>query len=104
MLESTMVVVMGEFGRTPKLNMTGGRDHWPKVQSVLMAGGGLTGGVVVGKSNSKAEEPAERPLRPEDVAFTLFNGLGIDTSKVYHTPTGRPIRVAQEGQVITELV
>lgn len=104
MLESTMVLVMGEFGRTPKLNMTGGRDHWPKVQSVFMAGGGLTGGVVVGKSNAKAEEPAERPVRPEDVAFTLFNGLGIDTNKVYHTPTGRPIRVAQEGQVIRELV
>jgi hypothetical protein len=104
MLDSTMVVWMGEFGRTPKVNMTGGRDHWPKVASVVMAGGGLKGGVVVGRTNDKAEEPAERPLRPEDVAFTMFESLGIDPARIYHTPQGRPIRIAQDGQVIRELV
>jgi hypothetical protein len=104
MLEETMIIWMGEFGRTPKVNMTGGRDHWPKVMSVVMAGGGLKGGVAVGKSNAKGEEPAERPIRPEDIAFTLFEGLSIDPGKVYHTPTGRPIRVAQDGQAIKELL
>ncbi|MGV3722427.1 MAG: DUF1501 domain-containing protein [Actinomycetota bacterium] len=104
MLESTMVIWMGEFGRTPRVNMTGGRDHWPKVMSVAMAGGGLKGGVAVGKSNAKGEEPADRPLRPEDIAFTMFEGLGIDPAKIYHTPTGRPIRIAQNGQAIKELI
>jgi len=104
LLDQVMVVVMGEFGRTPTVNATGGRDHWPKVMSVLMAGGGVKGGAAVGKSNAKAEEPTERPLRPEDIAFTLFEGLGIDPGKIYHTPQGRPIRIAQDGQTIRELV
>lgn len=104
MLEETMVVWMGEFGRTPKVNMTGGRDHWPKVMSVVMAGGGLKGGVAVGSSNARAEEPADRPIKPEDIAFTMFEGLGIDPGKIYHTPTGRPIRIAQDGATIKELV
>lgn len=104
MLETTQIVWMGEFGRTPKVNMTGGRDHWPKNMSVVMAGGGLTGGVAVGKSNAKGEEPAERPIRPEDIAFTMFESLGIDPGKIYHTPTGRPIRIAQDGQAIKELI
>ena len=104
MLDETVVIWMGEFGRTPRVNQTGGRDHWPKVMSVVMAGGGLKGGVAVGKSNAKGEEPADRPLRPEDVAFTKFEALGIDPAKIYHTPTGRPIRIAQNGQAIKELV
>jgi hypothetical protein len=104
MLEETMVVWMGEFGRTPKVNMTGGRDHWPKVMSVVMAGGGLKGGQVVGASNARAEEPADRPIKPEDIAFTMFESLGIDPAKIYHTPTGRPIRVAQDGAAIKELI
>lgn len=104
MLDSTMIVWMGEFGRTPKINMTGGRDHWPKVMSVVMAGGGLKGGLGIGTSNAKGEEPAERPIKPEDVAFTMFESLGIDPGKIYHTPTGRPIRVAQDGMAIRELV
>jgi hypothetical protein len=104
MLEETMVVWMGEFGRTPKVNMTGGRDHWPKVMSVVMAGGGLKGGQAVGASNARAEEPADRPIKPEDIAFTMFESLGIDPAKIYHTPTGRPIRVAQDGATIKELI
>jgi hypothetical protein len=104
MLQETLVVWMGEFGRTPRINMTGGRDHWPKASSVVMAGGGLKGGIVVGKTDDKAEEPKERPLRPEDIAFTLFESLGINPSKVYHTPQGRPITIAQHGQTIKELL
>jgi len=86
------------------VNMTAGRDHWPKVMSVLMAGGGLKGGIAVGKSNEKGEEPADRPLRPEDIAFTLFHALGIDPGKIYRTPQGRPIRIAQDGETIRELI
>ena len=104
MLDETMVIWMGEFGRTPKLNTMGGRDHWPKVMSVAMAGGGLKGGIAVGKSDAKGEEPAERPVNPEDIAFTLFEALGIDPAKVYRTPQGRPIRVAQNGEAIKELL
>lgn len=104
MLDEVLVVWMGEFGRTPRLNMTGGRDHWPKVSSVVLAGGGLRGGLAVGQSDGKAEEPRERPTRPEDVAFTLFHALGINPARVFHTPSGRPIRIANDGQVIRELL
>src|SRR5205814_949911 len=104
MLDETMVIWMGEFGRTPRVNMTGGRDHWPKVMSVAMAGGGLKGGVAVGKSNLKGEEPAERPIYPPDIAFTMFESLGINPGKINTTPTGRPIRIAQDGQAIKELI
>jgi hypothetical protein len=104
MLEETVIIWMGEFGRTPKVNMTGGRDHWPKVQTVVMAGGGLKGGIGVGESNAKGEEPANRPVKPEDVSYTLFESLGIDPHKVFQTPTGRPIRIANEGQTIRELI
>jgi hypothetical protein len=104
LLDEVVVICMGEFGRTPKLNMTGGRDHWPKVSSVMMAGGGLKGGIAVGKSDAKAEEPAERPIKPEDMAYTMFTMLGIEPSKIYETPTGRPIRISNEGQLIKELV
>ncbi len=104
MLNETMVIWMGEFGRTPKVNMNGGRDHWPKVMSAVVAGGGLKGGRAVGKSDGKGEEPAERPIHPEDIAFTLFEGLGIDPGKAYRTPQGRPIRIAQDGSAISELL
>jgi hypothetical protein len=104
MLDETTVIWMGEFGRTPKINMTGGRDHWPKVNSVVMAGGGIKGGAAVGKSDAKGEEPASRPIKPEDIAFTLFESLSIDPARIYHTPTGRPIRVAQDGHTIRELL
>lgn len=104
MLADTLVLCMGEFGRTPRLNMTGGRDHWPKVQTVLLAGGGVKGGMVVGKSDAKAEEPSERPVTPEDVAFTLFHSLGIPPETHFTTPTGRPMKVAANGSVVKELL
>ena len=66
--------------------------------------GGLKGGQAIGSSNARGEEPADRPLRPEDIAFTMFEGLGIDPGRIYHTPTGRPIRIAQNGQAIKELI
>ena len=104
LLEETLVVVMGEFGRTPKLNITGGRDHWPRVFSVLMAGGGVVGGQVVGQSDAVGESPAERPVTPSDLAATIYSRLGIDPSTELQTPDGRSVRLTPEGtQVISEL-
>jgi uncharacterized protein (DUF1501 family) len=105
MLEETLVVVMGEFGRTPKLNAAGGRDHWPRVFSVAMAGGGIRGGQVIGTSDPVAESPQERPVTPADLAATIYALLGIDPNHELHTGDGRPIRIAPpEAEVIAELV
>jgi uncharacterized protein (DUF1501 family) len=103
MLQKTLVLMMGEFGRTPRVNARGGRDHWPRARFICMAGGGIRGGQVVGKTDPTGSQPAERPVSVEDVAATLYTCLGIDVQKVYRTPTGRPIHIAQEGQVIKEL-
>jgi hypothetical protein len=102
LLESTLVIVMGEFGRTPKLNAVGGRDHWPRASSVLMAGGGIKRGQVVGETDQYGELPAERPVGPEDVLHTVYHALGIDADKEYRTTTGRPVRVLDKGGVIRE--
>lgn len=105
MLDETLVVVMGEFGRTPKLNTAGGRDHWPRVFSVLMAGGGIQGGQVVGSSDPIGESPADRPVTPSDLAATIYSRLGIDPSTEIHTPDGRPVRLTPDGaEVISELI
>src|SRR5687767_12740799 len=78
LLDETLVVAMGEFGRTPKLNTRGGRDHWPRVFSVVMAGGGVKGGQVVGSSDHIGESPHDRPVTPSDLAYTIYTLLGID--------------------------
>jgi uncharacterized protein (DUF1501 family) len=93
---------MGEFGRTPKLNAVGGRDHWPRASSVLMAGGGAARGIAVGETDATGELPAERPLGPEDVLHTVYHLLGIDASTEYRTSTGRPVRILDKGAVIRE--
>ncbi|MFK8112893.1 MAG: DUF1501 domain-containing protein [Rubripirellula sp.] len=104
MLEETLVVVMGEFGRTPKLNSRGGRDHWPRVFSVAMAGGGVPGGQVIGSSDSVGEGPRDRPVTPSDLSATIYSLLGIDPKRELHTSDGRPVRVAPfESQVIAEI-
>jgi hypothetical protein len=102
LLESTLVIVMGEFGRTPKLNAIGGRDHWPRASSVLLAGGGVKRGQVVGGTDAYGELPADRPVGPEDVLRTVYHVLGIDSDKEYRTSTGRPVRVLDKGEVIRE--
>ncbi len=79
LLESTLVVAMGEFGRTPRLNPRGGRDHWPGVWSILFAGGGVHGGQVVGSSDHLGAEPRDRPVTPAEVAATIYHLLGIDS-------------------------
>ena len=105
MLEETLVVVMGEFGRTPKLNTRGGRDHWPRVFSVALAGGGVPGGQVIGTSDSVGEGPRDRPVTPSDLAATIYTLLGIDPKMELHTSDGRPVRVAPyEASVVPELI
>lgn len=101
LLEQTLVVVMGEFGRTPKLNTAEGRDHWPRAFSVLLAGGGVPGGRVIGTSDARGEAPAELPVTPADLAKTIFTLLGIDPNRELQTSDGRPVVVAQ-GQVIRQ--
>jgi hypothetical protein len=105
MLDETLIVVMGEFGRTPKLNTAGGRDHWPRVFSVALAGGGVRGGQVIGSSDSVGESPADRPITPADLAATIYTLLGVDPARELQTSDGRPIRVAPfESKVIPEIV
>jgi len=104
LLESTLVVLLGEFGRTPKLNAAGGRDHWPRAGSVCLAGGGIKGGQVIGATNGFGEIPVDRPVGPPDLAFTLLKLLGIDPNRELTTPTGRPMKIMSEGEFIKELV
>ncbi len=105
MLDETLVVVMGEFGRTPKINSVGGRDHWPNVFSVALAGGGVAGGQVIGSSDSLGELPDDNPVTPSDLATTIYSLLGIDPAHELHTSDGRPVRVAPDGAtIISELL
>jgi hypothetical protein len=103
LLDSTLVILMGEFGRTPKLNSAAGRDHWPRAGFVLLAGGGVRGGQVIGATDAYGEVPAERPVRPEDLAQSILRLLGVDPEKEYHTPGGRPLKILGEGSFIKEL-
>jgi hypothetical protein len=104
LLDSTLIVVMGEFGRTPKLNTSAGRDHWPRVFSVLVAGGGVKGGQVVGSSDKTGESPHEHPVTPADLAATVFTLLGLDPQLTLQTGDGRPIHLSRDGKVIQELL
>ncbi|MBI3880846.1 MAG: DUF1501 domain-containing protein [Verrucomicrobia bacterium] len=104
LLETTLVVMMGEFGRTPKLNNLGGRDHWPRAGSALFAGGGVRGGQVIGATDAYGEVPSDRPVRPEDIAVSILKLLGVDPEKEYQTPTGRPLKIMAEGNFVKELV
>lgn len=104
LLKNTMVVAWGEFGRTPRVNANGGRDHWPNVFSAAIAGGNVKGGVVVGSSDSKGGEPFDNPKTPYDVLATIYNHLGIDTMKTYDDHAGRPIYILPKGNIITELL
>ena len=103
MLDRTLVILMGEFGRTPRINPRGGRDHYSRVRFASFAGGGVKGGQVIGKSDATGSTPAERPVAVEDIASSLYTALGIDYHKQYMTPTGRPIHLATGGEPIKEL-
>ena len=97
LLDETLVIAMGEFGRTPKLNAAGGRDHWPRVFSVAFAGGGVKGGQVIGSSDRVGESPKDRPVTPADLARTIYTLLGIDPDRELHTSDGRPVQINQGG-------
>ena len=104
MLDKTLVMVSSEFGRTPKINGTAGRDHWPKVFSVALAGGGIKKGSIYGKSDATASEPDEDGLTVEDMAHTVYHCLGIDAAKKLMSPGDRPIDIVREGHVRKELL
>ncbi len=97
MLETTMVVAFGEFGRTPKINPAGGRDHHPACWTVLFAGGALQGGRIVGASDEIGYAPKDRPVTPAEIAATVYRGLGIDTATELPGPQGRPLRLVDHG-------
>jgi hypothetical protein len=93
MLDSTLVLVTGEFGRTPRINKDAGRDHWGPSTAIAIGGGGIQGGRVIGASDERAEKPATTPYGPEDLAATIFHCLGIDPKTEFLTPEGRPIPI-----------
>lgn len=103
LLDNTMVIALGEFGRTPKVNKDGGRDHWPGAMSVLMAGAGIPRGQVVGATDAKGYYAAENVHTPEDFAASLYTKMGIDPHQVLHTNTGRPVQLVNGGRLIKEL-
>jgi hypothetical protein len=104
LLDTTLVMVSSEFGRTPKINNTAGRDHWPKVFSVMLAGGGIKKGYIHGSSNSTASEPDADPIGPEDLATTVYHQLGIVADKELMAPGDRPIEIVDGGKVCRELL
>ncbi len=104
LLESTLVVVTTEFGRTPRINQLLGRDHWPNAFSIAMAGAGLKVGQTIGATDKQAAEVADRPITPEDMAATILHVLGIDPETVLHTPLGRPVPLVDAGKPVAELV
>jgi uncharacterized protein (DUF1501 family) len=103
-LDKTLVVVTGEFGRTPRINKNAGRDHWGSAFSVVVGGGGIKPGVVVGKTDARAEKPISDPYGPEDLFATMMNSLGINPKGEFHMPDGRPVGIVNNGRIISELV
>ena len=105
LLDSTTILVSGEFGRTPKINARrNGRDHHPRGMFMLMAGGGIRGGQVLGATDNKGIEPTRDAHSPDDVAATFYRTLGIDSTKEYRTTTGRPVMIVRDGTVIDSLI
>jgi uncharacterized protein (DUF1501 family) len=104
LLDSTLVMVSSEFGRTPKINKDAGRDHWPKVFSIVLAGGGMKRGLVYGSSDSIAAEPADSPLTVEDLATTVYHCLGIVADKELVAPGNRPVEIVDGGTVRKDLL
>jgi uncharacterized protein (DUF1501 family) len=99
MLDHTLVVAMGEFGRTYKLNSRGGRDHWPNVWSILMAGGGVRGGQVIGSSDKNGAEPKDRPVHPSEIAASVYAAMGADLNAELPGPDGRGVPIVQASPI-----
>jgi hypothetical protein len=104
LLETTVVLLVGEFGRTPKINKNAGRDHWPYSMFAVLAGGALPRGCVYGETDAGGDRPKDKPVLPDDVAATFYRATGIDPKHEYHTTTGRPIRIVNDGNPIAELL
>lgn len=104
MLERTMVVVLGEFGRTPTINTRGGRDHWSNAMSVVFAGGGTSGGQVIGATDKQGYSAVENVLAPENFVSTIYKKLGIDPGKLLRSPDGRPVHLVSDANPIKELM
>ena len=102
-LDNTLVLLLGEFGRTPKINKDAGRDHWPHAMSVLVAGAGVPPGQIIGSTDVKGYYAAENIYSPEDFACSLYTKMGIDPHKILHTNTGRPLPIVNGGAPIKEL-
>ncbi|MCW8132325.1 MAG: DUF1501 domain-containing protein [Planctomycetota bacterium] len=103
-LKRTLVICTGEFGRTPKVNGTGGRDHYPRVFSAFVAGGGVKQGYVYGSSDATGTEVKDLPVKPGDLHATMFDQLGIDFTKEFQTDQGRPIKIVNEGKPLKDLI
>jgi hypothetical protein len=103
LLSETLVACFGEFGRTPKINKDNGRDHWGPAASLLFAGAGVRGGKVIGATDRTGATVTERPVRPADVAATIFQAVGVDYHKMLQSPDGRPIEILAEGEPVREL-
>jgi uncharacterized protein (DUF1501 family) len=104
LLQTTLVMVTTEFGRTPKVNANAGRDHWPKVFSIVLAGGGIKRGIVYGASDATGSDPEDNPFTVEDFAYTLYAQLGIDPDKALLAPGGRPVRIVYGGKMAKDLI
>ena len=102
-IENTLVVCLGEFGRTPKVNTRGGRDHWSFAMSVMMGGAGIPGGQIVGATDVKGYYANDNVYSPEDFAASLYTKMGIDHAQILHNPVGRPIQLIDKGRLIKEL-
>jgi hypothetical protein len=99
-----LLVITGEFGRTPRINGSAGRDHWAPLSTLALSGGGLRMGQVVGESNAKAEVPKSTPITPQDLMATIFHVLGIDPHVQFRDPSGRPVYMVENGKPIQELI
>ncbi len=104
LLETTLVVLMGEMGRTPRINKNSGRDHWPQCGFVLLAGGGTKRGLVLGRTDRQAAYPVERPVSAGDMASTIYQLLGVDPTQVVHDLSGRPVHISHGGQPVWEAI
>jgi hypothetical protein len=104
MLDSTLVVMMGEMGRTPRINEKAGRDHWSQAQSVLFAGGGIKPGQVIGATDKTGSQPTGDPVSVQDILRTIFYLMGIQSDKILMTPVGRPVPIVSEGKLIKSLI
>lgn len=104
LLDTTLVALFGEFGRTPKINATAGRDHWSNVFSVMLTGGGLKRGQVIGTSSPNGENPQQRPVHFNEILATIYHQLGIPTDRAFLDPFGRPIPILDHGHPLPELL